>query len=176
MGSVRGSIVLCIVGFLLLCAQSAWPRLLAPDPGAPYLLVPIVVALGASRTVAIGRGASTAFVLGYLMDLFTGNALGPFTFAFVVAFLAAKLLGSRLSFRGVSFEMIATFVVAAIVMLVIHTVRTAFSPDSFVAERGPPIGPLLLTAIVTAVLAPFIIALARRADPQIAKFRAGVAL
>ncbi len=86
MQGTRGSIIIVLVAFAMLLTQSVFSRVLAPYPFSPYLGLPFVFALGTAPGVRILRGAATAFAIGYLYDLFTGNPLGLHTFVFVVGY------------------------------------------------------------------------------------------
>jgi rod shape-determining protein MreD len=128
------------------------------------IILPLVFALGTAPGVRVLRGAATAFAIGYLYDLFTGNPLGIHTFVFVVGFLAARLTGYLLSFRGVPFEMALTFGLTFLLGGLLEIIR-GFTPG------GTTWGGLMLTlalggsALATAIVAPLLFALARRLDP-----------
>lgn len=164
MHGARGSVILVLVVFAILLLQSVFSRVLAPYPFAPYLGLPLVFALGTAPGVRVLRGAATAFAIGYLYDLFTGNPLGIHTFVFVVGYLCAWLVGTLLSFRGVPFEMILTFALTFLLGGLLEFIR-AFVPGGM-AWSGLTLA-LALTgsAMTTALVAPLLFAFARRIDP-----------
>ena len=137
---------------------------LAPYPFAPYLGLPLVFALGTAPGVRVLRGAATAFAIGYLYDLFTGNPLGIHTFVFVVGYLAAWFIGYVLSFRGVPFEMILTFGLTLSLGGLLELVR-AFVPGGMTWSGLSLTLALGGSAATTALVAPLLFALARRIDP-----------
>lgn len=165
MHEARGSIfiVLAVFGFLLL--QSVFNRVLAPYPFAPYLGLPFVFALATAPGAPVLRGAATAFAIGYLYDLFTGNPLGIHAFVFVVGFLGAWLIGYLLSFRGIAFEMALTFVLTLVLGGLLETIR-AFVPGGMAWSGGMLTLALIGSALTTALLAPLLFPLARRMDPS----------
>lgn len=164
MHGARGSIITVLVVFALLLVQSVFARVLAPYPFAPYLGLPFVFALGTGPGVPVLRGAATAFAIGYLYDLFTGNPLGIHVFVFVVGFLSAWLIGYLLSFRGVPFEMVLTFTLSLMLGGLLEGIR-AFVPGG-TTWSGLSLGLSLFgSAFATALVAPLLFALARRIDP-----------
>lgn len=164
MHGVRGSILIVLLVFVLLLAQSVFARLLAPYPFAPYLGLPFVFALGTAPGVRVLRGAATAFAIGYLNDLFTGNPLGIHTFVFVVGFLSSRLIGYLLSFRGVPFEMVLTFALTLMLGGLLEGIR-AFVPGGTTWSGLSLTLTLFGSALATALVAPLFFAIARRVDP-----------
>jgi rod shape-determining protein MreD len=153
-----------LVAFAMLLAQTVFARVLAPYPFAPYLGLPLVFALGTGPGVRALRGAVTAFAIGYLYDLFTGNPLGIHTLVFVLGFLFASLIGSLVSFRGVPFEMALTFTLTLVLGGLIEGIR-AFVPVGMTWSGLGLALALLGSSFATALLAPLLFALARRIDP-----------
>ena len=166
MRGLRGSIVIVLAVFALLLVQSAYGRILAPYPFTPVLGLPVVFALGVAPGVRVLRGAATAFAIGYLYDLFTGNPLGIHTFVFVIAFLGAWLVGRLLSFRGVPFEMVLTLILTLLVGGLIEMIRR-FTPGGMSWAGSALALSLVASSVVTAVVAPLFFALARRLDPAV---------
>lgn len=164
MHGARGSILIVLVVFAMLLAQSVFARVLAPYPFAPYLGLPFVFALGTSPGVRVLRGAATAFAIGYLYDLFTGNPLGIHTFVFVVGFLFAWLIGYLVSFRGVPFEMVLTFTLTLMLGGLLEGIR-AFVPGGTTWNGLSLTLTLFGSAFATALVAPVLFAIARRLDP-----------
>ena len=160
----RGSVILVLIVFAILLIQSVFSRVLAPYPFAPYLGLPFVFALGTAAGVPVLRGAATAFAIGYLYDLFTGNPLGIHTFVFVVGFLTAWLIGYLVSFRGIPFEMVLTFTLTLALGGLLELIR-GFVPGGMTWSGMALALALLGSALTTAVVAPPLFALARRIDP-----------
>ncbi|MEM7136205.1 MAG: rod shape-determining protein MreD [Myxococcota bacterium] len=164
MQGFRSSLLLVLVAFGLLLVQSVFARVLSPYPFSPYLELPMVFALGTASGVRVVRGAATAFALGYLYDVFTGNPLGVHTFAFVVGYLAARLVAYLMSFRGVVFEMVLTFSLTLLVGGVVEVVRSTV-PAGMTWSFSALAASLLASSTATALIAPLLFALVRRVDP-----------
>ncbi len=164
MHGARGSLLIVLVVFVILLAQTAFARVLAPYPFAPYLGLPFVLALGTGPGVRVLRGAATAFAVGYLYDVFTGNPLGIHTLVFVVGFLSARLIGYLLSFRGVPFEMALTFALTLLLGGLLEGIRT-FVPGGMSWSGLALTVALFGSAFTTALVAPLLFAIARRLDP-----------
>jgi len=161
----RGSIIIVLFVFSALLVQSIFARLLAPYPFAPYLGLPFVFALGTARGVSLIRGAATAFAIGYLYDLFTGNPLGIHTLVFVVGLLAARLVGQLVSSRGLPFELVSTVFLPLPLGGLLETIR-AFTPGGMAWDGLTLTVTLFGSALTTALIAPPLFALTRMIDPQ----------
>jgi rod shape-determining protein MreD len=165
MRGARGSIIIVLVAFAILLLQSVFSGLLAPHPFAPYFGLPLVFALGTAPGIRTLRGAATAFAIGYLYDLFTGNPLGLHTFVFVVGYFSAWLLGYLLSFRGIVFEMVLSFALTVLLGGLLELIR-GFTPGG-VARSGVTLTIVLFaSAFATAIIAPILFAVVRWVDPE----------
>ncbi len=162
-GAMR-SLLLILVGLLLLLLQSVFSPWLAPAFWSPMVLLPLVIGLAVSPGVTPVHGAGTAFILGYLQDLFTGNPLGVQTFVMVTTFLLAFGVGTRSSFRGIPFQMILTFVLALFAGALVYVLRRMFGPAGVSVVWLQWSYGLFASAMATAVIAPPIFALVRRLD------------
>ncbi|MGD8318694.1 MAG: hypothetical protein PVH21_17220 [Myxococcales bacterium] len=165
MRGARGSIIIILFVFIGLLTQSVFSRLLAPYPFAPYLGLPFVFALGTARGVGLLRGATTAFAIGYLYDLFTGNPLGLHTLVFVVGLLASRLVGQLVSSRGLPFELIITFFLTLPLGGLLEAIR-AFTPGGMAWDGITLTVTLFGSALTTSLIAPPLFALFRMTDPQ----------
>jgi rod shape-determining protein MreD len=165
MHGVRGSIIIVLVAFAMLLVQSVFSRVLAPYPFSPYLGLPFVFALATAPGVRLLRGATTAFAIGYLYDLFTGNPLGLHTFVFVVGYFSARLVGYLLSFRGIVFEMVLTFALTVLVGGLLEVIRS-FTPGGMSWSGVTLTIALFSSAITSALVAPVLFAVVRWIDPE----------
>ncbi len=168
MQGLRSSIVIVVIAFAMLLAQSSFARLLSPYPFSPYLGLPLVFALGTAPGVRLVRGAATSFALGYLFDHFTGNPLGIHTVVFVIGYLASWLIGYLMSFRGVLFEMGLSFVLTILAGGLIELIRS-FVPGGMAWDRGALALALFASAFATSLVSPLLFALVRLADPGSAR-------
>jgi len=165
MHGARGSINILLVVFAMLLAQSVFSRIFAPYPFAPYLGLPIVFALGTAPGVRVLRGAATAFAIGYLYDLFTANPLGIHTFVFVVGYFASWVAGRLLTFRGVPFEMVLSFVLTLLLGGLLEVIRS-FTPGGMSWSGLSLTISLFASSLATALLAPILFAVVRWLDPE----------
>ena len=168
MHGFRSSTFVVASAFALLLIQSAFAGLLSPYPFSPVLGLPFVFALATAKSVSVVRGAVTAFAIGYLYDVFTGNPLGIHTFAFVVGYLLAWVVGYLMSFRGVLFEMGLTFGLTLVVGGLIEAIRS-FVPGGMTWATGSLALSLLASASATALVSPLLFAWVRRIDPESAR-------
>jgi rod shape-determining protein MreD len=160
----RGSIIIVSVAFAMLLTQSVFSRVLAPYPFSPYLGLPFVFAMGTAAGVKVLRGAATAFAIGYLYDLFTGNPLGLHTFVFVVGYFTAWLVGYLLTFRGIAFEMVLTFALTVLLGGLLEVIR-GFTPGGMAWSGVTLTITLFASALATALVAPILFAVVRWVDP-----------
>jgi rod shape-determining protein MreD len=165
MHGTRGSIIIVLGVFAMLLTQSVFSRVLAPYPFAPYLGLPLVFAMGTAPGVKVLRGAATAFAIGYLYDLFTGNPLGLHTFVFVVGYLTASLIGYLLTLRGIAFEMVLTFVLTVLLGGLLELIR-GFTPGGMAWDGVTLTSALFASAFATALVAPILFAVVRWIDPE----------
>jgi rod shape-determining protein MreD len=164
MHGARGSIIIVSVAFAMLLTQSVFSRVLAPYPFSPYLGLPFVFAMGTAAGVKVLRGAATAFAIGYLYDLFTGNPLGLHTFVFVVGYFTAWLVGYLLTFRGIAFEMVLTFALTVLLGGLLEVIR-GFTPGGMAWSGVTLTITLFASALATALVAPILFAVVRWVDP-----------
>ncbi len=87
------SIAIVGLGFSLLLVQSILGSVLTIHPFSPHLLLPIVLYVGVAPDVPLVRGAFVSFLLGYLLDLFSGNLMSLQTFICVATFVLARGAG-----------------------------------------------------------------------------------
>jgi len=165
MHGTRGSINIVLVVFTMLLAQSVFSRVLAPYPFAPYLGLPVVFALGTAPGVRVLRGAVTAFAIGYLYDLFTANPLGIHTFVFVTGYFASWVVGRLLTFRGVPFEMVLSFVLTLLLGGLLEVIR-GFTPGGMSWSGLSLTISLFASSLATGLLAPILFAVVRWLDPE----------
>ena len=165
MHGARASIIIVLVAFAMLLVQSVFSRVLAPYPFSPYLGLPFVFALATAPGVRPLRGAATAFAIGYLYDLFTGNPLGLHTFVFVVGYFSARLVGYLLSFRGIVFEMVLTFALTVFLGGLLEVIRS-FTPGGMSWSWVTLTIALFSSAIASALVAPVLFAVVRWIDPE----------
>jgi rod shape-determining protein MreD len=159
------ALLLVVFGLLLLVLETALATLLPLHSFAPNLMLPIAIYLGVSPDVHIVRGASTAFVLGYLLDSFCGNPMGLQTFVLTASFMVARGAGLRLFPQGALFQMLLTFVMAVAFGATVLALRAIFEqPHSplFGEGMGAISAAPLQAAAATALVSPLVFAATRR--------------
>ncbi|HEY8427860.1 MAG TPA: rod shape-determining protein MreD [Sandaracinaceae bacterium] len=162
-----------LLGFALLVAQAAFGALFPLNAWAPNLILPIVLYLGVTPDVHIVRGASLAFVLGYLLDSFSGSPMGLSTFVMVAMFMIARGTGVNLFMRGVLFQIVLTLCFAVLAGGAVLALRAIFEPPApfptgTVIET---VYSLLAGAFVTSILAPLLFVGVRRLDALVTRRR-----
>ena len=160
------NVLLVLLMFLLLIAQTTFLAVPFVSAFAPNLLLPMALHLGVSPDVPAVRGAAVVFVCGYLLDSLAGSTLGLQTFLLVGTFLLARFAGLRLLMRGVMLEVILTFVVGIVHGGASLALRAIFEvPPPFpLTEVGAPAVRVGLSAALTAGVAPLVFALVRRVE------------
>jgi rod shape-determining protein MreD len=163
--------VLLLLGFVLLILQASASALANMHPFSPNLLLPVVIYLGVSHDVGLVRGGMLAFVLGYLLDSFTGSPMGLHTFVLVATYMLARGAGLSLFLRGPLFQIGLTFAVSVIAGGTILALRAIFErPAAFEAGTvWDTVYTLVAPALTTAALAPLVFLVVRRVDQLVAR-------
>jgi rod shape-determining protein MreD len=150
------------VGIALLVIQSNLYRLIGRLQIVgitPSLLLPLVVFMGVHE-YSIARGAALAFLLGYLLDLFSAAPIGLFTFITVATFVVARAAGVRLAAQTLLTKIALAFAFALLEGVLIIVLTAIFGTDT---ARPRALATLVAPhAIGTAAFAPLIFSLAER--------------
>lgn len=160
------------MGILLTLIQGNLYRLFAPlngllssltgvgeINGTPSLVLPLVIYLGVHE-LSMPRGALIAFVLGYLIDVFSGAPLGLFAFVLVSVWWLSRIAGVRLTAQTKLTQMTLAFIFALIEAGIVLMLLAIFGAD---AHRPVElVGIAVPHALATAIFAPFVFALAQR--------------
>ncbi len=167
------TIAFVLLGFVLLVVQAAVGVLLPLNEFAPNLLLPIVIYLGVANDLHVVRGASLAFVLGYLLDAFCGSPMGLQTFVMVATFLIARGAGLNLFMRGPLLQAIITFGFGVVAGGSILALRAIFEPPAPfpLGSVTDTVLALLAGAGVTGALAPALFFVVRRLDGLVTRRR-----
>lgn len=149
------SFALLLFGFALLVVASTVSTAVSLHGYLPNLLLPMALFLGVRADVHIVRGAALCFVLGYLIDSFTGNPMGLQTFTFVASFLAARGAGLRLLPQGPVFQIFLSLAMALVSGALVLALRAVFE-RAFALDWHDNGVALVRSAVATAVAAPFV--------------------
>lgn len=126
--------------------------------GTPSLVLPLVIYLGVHE-LSMPRGALIAFLLGYLIDVFSGSPLGLFAFVLVTVWWLSRIAGVRLTAQTKLTQMSLAFFFALIEAAVVLMLLAIFGVD---AHRPVElVGIALPHAIATALFAPFVFGIAQ---------------
>ena len=160
------SVLLVLLGLALLITQSVLASVVPLHPFIPSLILPVLIYLGVSPEVHLVRGAILAFLLGYLYDLFSGNLMSLQTFVAVSTFMLARGAGLRLFLRSPSFQVLLTFIVAALAGGATLALRTIFADNTPFPYGGVRETATLLVApaIATALAAPLVFPAVQRIE------------
>lgn len=154
-------IVAFLFALLLVSLQAALLRYLGGGAASLALALPIVVYLGLHGGNM--DGAVGAAAVGYVIDLTTGGPKGLMTFLAVLLFLFSRLVGAALSVQGKAGFAILSGVGTFLYGLAALLLTRAITPD----ETSPGfslLGRMLVEALLTGVLAPFVLVAMRRIE------------
>ncbi len=162
-----------MLGFAILVLQAAVGALMPLSSWAPNLVLPLVIYLGVSHEVHIVRGASLAFILGYLLDSFCGSPMGLFTFVMVATFMVARGTGLNLFMRGPLFQIVLTLAFGVLAGGAVLALRAIFEPPAPfpIGTVVDTISSLTAGAVVTALVSPVMFLIVRRLDMLLSRRR-----
>ena len=160
------SLALVVFGVAMLLMQSLVSQVVELHPFTPNLLLPVVIYIGVSPETNLVRGAVSAFVLGYFLDLFSGNLMSLETFVCVATFLLSRGAGLRLFMRNPGLQGSLVFGVAILTGGTTLALRAIFSsPPPFPAGNAWDTAlSLLAPALATGLAAPLVFAGVQRVD------------
>jgi rod shape-determining protein MreD len=158
---VRNSAFLAL-GVALLVVQSSMFRVIGRTGIAgitPSLLLPLIVFMGVHE-YSIARGAALAFLLGYLLDVFSAAPIGLFTFITVATFVVSRAAGVRLAAQTILTKVALALVFGLVEGVLIVVLTAIFGGD---AARTRALAALVAPhAVATAACAPFVFRFAER--------------
>jgi len=151
---MKRNAILLLLGILFLTFQTTLLSYLPIQRIRPDIILVLILYWG--FTLPSVSGGIHALFLGYLMDLFSGNSFGLYTFTRPLLFYLAHLFKGRLYLESLPSQSLFVFVFAQFEGLLILTLLAALNPA--------PLGNLyplfftfflpqsLLTGIITPVL------------------------
>lgn len=158
--------LLLVLGFSLIVVQGALGAVVDLGVLMPNPILPLVIYLAMTHDVTLARGAVLSFLLGFLFDSATGNAMGLFTFVHEASFLVARGAGVRLIVRGRLSQMLITALAAGLSSVTVIALLRIFRPISQPGMSSPAHAALsvVASALATGLVSPLIYQLARRVD------------
>jgi len=142
------------LGILFLTLQTTLLRSLPVQRMRPDIVLILTLYLGLSYPLI--PGGILAFFMGYLMDLFSGNALGLYTFSRPLIFYMAQLFKGRFYLEGYLSQFLFVFLSALAEGLLILILLNGLNPN--------PLGnlyPMMFTVLLpqsffTGFITPFV--------------------
>jgi rod shape-determining protein MreD len=151
-----------ITGILLILMQSNLHLLLSHlriVGATPNLVLPLVVFLGVHEH-SMTRGASLAFILGYLLDVLSGAPVGFFTFVFVACWWMARVAGVRMTAQTWLMRVSLGFAFSVVESAISLILLAVFGSDT---RRPVEIAAVVMPhALSTAIVAPIVFRIAQR--------------
>lgn len=129
------------LGVLFLTLQTTLLRSLPVQSIRPDIVLILTLYLGLSYPLI--SGGILAFFMGYLMDLFSGNVLGLYTFSRPLIFYIAQLFKGRFYLEGSLSQFLFVFLSALVEGLLILILLNGLNPN--------PLGnlyPMLFTVLL----------------------------
>lgn len=115
------------VGVLFLTLQTTLLMSLPIHRVRPDLVLILTLYLGLSYPLF--SGGILAFFMGFIMDLFSGNSFGLYTFSRPLIFYVAQLFRGRFYLESFSLQSLYVFIFALFEGLLILILLTALNPD-----------------------------------------------
>jgi rod shape-determining protein MreD len=145
---------LLLVGILLLILQTTWLSFFPIQRIRPDLL--LIFTLYLAFLFPPFLGGVLAFFMGYLMDLFSGNTLGFYTFSRTLVFFATQFLKERFYLEGFSFQFLFAFIFSILEGGLLLALVNGLEPVSFENLYFPLFTFLLPQSFCTGLAAPFL--------------------
>ena len=120
---MRRIILSLLVGILFLILQTTWLHSFPIQRIRPDILLIFTLYLGLSFPLI--PGGILAFFMGYLLDLFSGNALGFYTLSRPLVFFAAQFFKERFYLEGFYSKFLFAFIFAMLEGLLILILMNA---------------------------------------------------
>jgi len=143
-----------LTGLLLLTFQATLLPAFTIHHVQPDVVLILILFLGFSYPTVLG--GLVAFSLGFLLDLFSGNAFGLYTFTRPLIFFVAQLLRSHFYWKGVSFQFLFVFIFALLEGGLILLLVSGLNPSPFRNLYSSVIVDLLPQSIVTGLITPLL--------------------
>lgn len=120
-----------VLGIVLLSLQVVWGTFLPYPPLRPDFTLAFTLSLGFTSSSLMG--GALAFVLGYLTDLFTGNAFGFYALTRPLLFFGIQLYRSRFNLDTLPFQgllaWITTFLEGCLMVYLMMTMNATTVPN-----------------------------------------------
>jgi len=138
---MRRIILPLILGILLVTLQATLLTSPLIQRMRPDLILILILYLGLSYPPILG--GILALFIGYLMDLFSGNSFGLYTFSRPLLFYVAQLFKDRFYLEGYFSQFLFVFIFALTEALLILILLAALNPNPLVN-----LYPIILTSFI----------------------------
>lgn len=142
---------LVFLGILFISLQTTWLALPFIRWGRPDLVMILTLYLGLSSSSILG--GILAIFFGYLMDLFSGNNFGLYTFTRPLLFYSAQLFKSHIyleSFRSrFLFVLLIGLAEGPILLMLIKVLNPGYLPNLYQLVFIPFVPQCLTTALLS---------------------------
>ena len=153
-------LLLFILGILFLTFQTTFLGFIPIQRIRPDFMLIFTLYLGFSFPPI--PGGILAFVLGYLVDLFSGNTLGLYTFSRPLVFDGAYLFKSKFYLEGFFSQFIFVFLLTFLEGLFILMFLTFVSPEPLFSLYPSYFVSLFPQSTFTALITPLLFILSQR--------------
>jgi rod shape-determining protein MreD len=158
-----------LTGILLLTLQTTILARLPFPWLRPDLVLIFTLFLGFSTPTV--PGGVLALLLGFFIDVFSGNSLGLYTFARPLIYLIAQLFRTHFYWQGISFQWLSVMGLALLEDFLIGILLRGLSPTPPRLSFGSSYGHLIPQALFTALVSPVFLSLFNRGAIWSAKRR-----
>jgi rod shape-determining protein MreD len=162
-----------LLGVLVLTLQTTLLEFFPIQSIRPDFMLVLTLFLGFSFPPV--PGAILAFSLGYLVDLFSGNAFGFYAFSRILLFYGAYLFKSKFYLEGFSSQFIFVFLLSFLEGLLLLFFLSLLSPDPLFHLYRFFFFSLLPHSTFTALITPLLFILSQRGSGFLAR-KKGVSL
>ncbi|MGH7933821.1 MAG: rod shape-determining protein MreD [Candidatus Binataceae bacterium] len=146
-----------VATFVGLALETTIPRLLPMGALVPDLVLILVVDLGFRHHGALAP--AMAFAMGYAVDSFSGTHLGLNAFMYTLIFLLAYEMSRHLMATGTFIGVTTVFLGVILKGYGDFAISSAWNVSG---QMGTLLAPVLLQAMITALLAPWVFVLMAR--------------
>ena len=157
---MKRALLLFFVGILLLTAQTTFLKSLLVQTIRPDVLFIYTIYLGLSCPPI--PGGILAFFLGYLIDLFSGNSFGLYTFSRPLVFYGAHFFKNRFYVEGFLFQFFFVLVFVLLEGLLVLLLLLVLNPGPLYKLYPSFLTILLPQSIFTGAVTPLLFTLFER--------------
>ncbi len=143
-----------LTGILLLTLQATFLAYLPIHRIRPDFVLILVLFLGFSFPTSLG--GLLAFSFGFLLDVFSGNAFGLYTFTRPLVFFLAQLFRTHFYWQGFSFQFLFVFIFAVMEGFLILFLVSGLNPSPFHNLYNSVMADLLTQSIFTGLITPLV--------------------